>query len=72
MVISKEKVSVVSEETADVRRLVRAGKQTEDLVTSGVGAIRAQRLAKRLGVDLTNPVFAKVAGLDKLPRVEED
>ena len=74
MALVKEKQiqTPVAEEGADVRRLIDAGKQTEDLLTSGAGVIRAQRLAKRLGVDLTNPTFAKVMGLDKLPRVEED
>jgi hypothetical protein len=72
MAVSKETQAPINEEGANVRRLVTAGKQTDDLLTSGIGAIRANRLAKRMRTDLTNPTFVKVLGLDKLPQAEEE
>lgn len=72
MAVSKENPIPINEEGANVRRLVTAGKRTDDLVTSAIGAIRAQRLAERMGTNLTNPTLVKVLGLDKLPQGEED
>ena len=62
----------IEEEAVDVKRLVNAGKRTDDPLTLNAGVMRASKLAKRLKVDITNPVFAKITGLDKLTKVKKD
>lgn len=58
------------QETADIRRLVQAGVNNRDLVTSGAGVARAGRLYKK-GLDITNPTAAAILKLDTLPTVED-
>ena len=54
----------VSEETAAIRRLVRAGKNNTDQQTTDAAIVRAVRLAKKeQKLDLSNPTTAKILGL---------
>jgi len=64
----QEKLPVVTHDTeqtqaiADAERLVRAGVNTQDPLTQGIGV---SRLIKQVGTDIP-PGIAKAIGLDKV------
>lgn len=53
-------------------RLIKAGINNDDLETINVGVIRTARLARAVGLNITDPVVAKLLKLDTLPRQEDD
>lgn len=61
-----------TQEAADAARLIKAGINNDDPETINVGIIRTARLARAVGLDITNPIVAKLLKLDTLPRQEDD
>lgn len=56
-----------TQEAADIRRLAQAAKGTEDSFFSDGAIVRAVKLAKATGIDLTDTTVSTLLGLDKIP-----
>jgi len=60
----------VTQEAADIRRLIEAGTRTDDPETTAAGIARAGRLKRTTGLDITNPTVASILKLDTVGRTQ--
>jgi len=56
------------QESADIRRLMTAGRNTDDLITQAAGIARANRLSKKFKLNITNPIIANVFNIPPDPQ----